>query len=285
MTTLITGGASQTGVALAKLLQASGHPVLFASRSGRVPEGFDSVKFDFTDPSTFEAPFSASGHKIEYVYLLLPLLDPLREAKPFIDLAVTKGTKRFVLLSASGKFTEKGPGSHGTGQVHTYLDEQGLDYVALRPNWFTENLLRVYAVGIKQYNVIQNTLATARIPLIAVDDIAQAAFDAITDVGKLPNREPILIGPDLVSYSEIAEAFSQTLGRPITFSVISREELLKRYLSYGVPDALAHYLADLEDEEENNGASEALLKDPRSLTGKLGVKEWIVKHKQDFISA
>ncbi|KAF6764309.1 NmrA family protein [Ephemerocybe angulata] len=263
MTTLITGGASQTGVALAKLLQASGHPVLFASRSGRVPEGFDSVKFDFTDPSTLEAPFSVSGHKIEYVYLLLPLLD-LSAAKPFIDLAVTKGTKRFVLLSASGKYKDKGPGSDGTG---------------------TENLLRIYGVGIKQHNVIQNTLATARIPLIAVDDIAQAAFDAITDVGKLPNREPILIGPDLVSYSEIAEAFSQTLGRSITFSVISREEVLKRYLSYGVPDALAHYLVNREDEEESNGESAALLKDPRSLTGKLGVKEWIVKHKQDFIAA
>ncbi|KAF5329945.1 hypothetical protein D9611_010442 [Ephemerocybe angulata] len=284
MTTLITGGASQTGVALAKLLQASGHPVLFASRSGRVPEGFESVKFDFTDPSTLEAPFSVSGHKIEYVYLLLPLLD-LSAAKPFIDLAVTKGTKRFVLLSASGKYKDKGPGSDGTGQVHTYLDEQGLDYVALRPTWFTENLLRIYGVGIKQHNVIQNTLATARIPLIAVDDIAQAAFDAITDVGKLPNREPILIGPDLVSYSEIAEAFSQTLGRSITFSVISREEVLKRYLSYGVPDALAHYLVNREDEEESNGESAALLKDPRSLTGKLGVKEWIVKHKQDFIAA
>lgn len=138
MTTLITGGGSATGTALAKLLKDAGRDVLFASRSSnRIPGGFDHVKFDWADPSTFSAPFD-SGRDIHFVYLLLAgVMDPLAAAKPFIDLAVEKGVTRFVLLSAAGFWTEKGPQAMAVGQVHTYLDERGLDYVALRPTVFS----------------------------------------------------------------------------------------------------------------------------------------------------
>ncbi|KAF6755702.1 NmrA family protein [Ephemerocybe angulata] len=275
MTTLITGGGSQTGIALAKLLRESGHPVLFGSRSGRVPDGYDSVKFDFTDPSTFDGPFAGpfavAGHKVEYVYLLLSLFDPIPHVKPFIDLAVEKGVKRFVLLSSSSKRADKGPNSIVAGRVHTYLDEQGLDYVALRPTWFTENLLRNYGFGIKQFNVIQNSSPTARVPLVAVDDIASVAFQAIADVSKLPNREPILIGPDLLSYPESTAPFP-------------KDELFKQLQTYGVPELFAQYLADIE-EDEISGASEALLQDPKTIIGKVGAREWIEKHKDEFTAA
>lgn len=139
MTTLITGGGSATGTALAKLLRAAKRDVLFASRSGnRIPEGYDHIKFDWADSSTFENPF-ASGRDIQYVYLLLAGSgwDPVPVVKPFIDFAAEKGVKRFVVLSASGQETEKGPESMSLGKVHTYLDQKGVDYVALRPTWFS----------------------------------------------------------------------------------------------------------------------------------------------------
>ncbi|KAF6743419.1 NmrA family protein [Ephemerocybe angulata] len=255
MTTLITGGASQTGLALAALLQTEGIPL------------------DFTDPSTFEAPFSVEGHKINSVYLVFAEFDPFPFAKPFIDLAVEKGVGRFVILSAGGRRTEKGP-------------DKGLDYVSLRPIWFTENLSRNYGYGIKQYNSFQNTMSKARVPLIAVEDIAQAAFYAITDISKLPNREPILVGPELVSYPEVDRCdLTETLGRQITHITISQDELVKKYQTYGIPDALARYLAEIEGEEETMGVGEALMKDPRTLVGKLGVRDWIVEHKEEFAPA
>src|SRR5690606_21755188 len=119
------------------LLHDSGRKVVFASRSGKkIPAGFPSVKFDWSEPSTFAASFE--GQEIENVYLLIPDdWDPLAKVQPFIDLAVSKGVKRFILLSAGGPETEKGPDSKASGRVHTYLDEQGLDYVAVRPTWFT----------------------------------------------------------------------------------------------------------------------------------------------------
>ncbi|KAF6744151.1 hypothetical protein DFP72DRAFT_930087 [Ephemerocybe angulata] len=66
-----------------------------------------------------------------------------------------------------------------------------------------ENLARNYGYGIKQFNAIQNTLPTGRVPLVAVEDIVQTAFDAIVNVDTPPSREPILTGPVLVSYPEV----------------------------------------------------------------------------------
>jgi hypothetical protein len=58
---------------------------------------------------------------------------PLSTVKPFIDLAISKGVKRFVLLTAS----QAEIGSPVLmGKVHEYLLNIKVDYTVLRPTWF-----------------------------------------------------------------------------------------------------------------------------------------------------
>jgi uncharacterized protein YbjT (DUF2867 family) len=75
----------------------------------------------------------------------------------------------------------------------------------------SENLSRYYAYGVKADSLIENVVEKGPVGFIAVEDIAQTAFKAITDVESLPNREPILIGPELVSYQDVSSIlhFSQ----------------------------------------------------------------------------
>lgn len=72
--------------------------------------------------------------KVESAYLLPPagVFDVFGVMKGFIDLAIEKGVKRFVLISAS--LAEAGGPS--VGQVHQYLVESGVDYCVIRPSWF-----------------------------------------------------------------------------------------------------------------------------------------------------
>ena len=60
----------------------------------------------------------------------------------------------------------------------------------------------MYSVRIN--NSIENVVEKGPVGFIAVEDIAQTALKAITNVESLPNREPILIGPELVSYQDVS---------------------------------------------------------------------------------
>ena len=133
MTILITGGTGKTGLKLAHVLNKAGHAVLLTSRKGEVPHPFKGVKFDWLDPSTFTNPFDVDP-AIDRVYVVGPIgvLDTLPHVQPFIDLAVTKGVKRFVVLSGS----PVGKGGPVAGKVHEYLEKIGVDYAVLRPTWF-----------------------------------------------------------------------------------------------------------------------------------------------------
>lgn len=132
MTILITGGTGKTGSRVARLLQHANEPTLLTSRSGTVPAPFKGVRFDWLDSTTYENPFNVDN-QIDRVYLVGPdVIDVLSPMKAFIDLAILKGVKRFVLLSGSA--LEEGAPLMGV--VHEYLVKIGVDYCVLRPSWF-----------------------------------------------------------------------------------------------------------------------------------------------------
>ncbi len=134
MTILLTGGTGQIATRIARLLKEANQPVLLTSHKGVVPESFKDVKFDWYDPSTFENVFTADPN-IGRVYLVAPratskVFPPM---KAFIDLAVQKGVKRFVVLTTAtmtDDYSLMGP------KVHEYLLSLNVDYAVLRPSWF-----------------------------------------------------------------------------------------------------------------------------------------------------
>ncbi len=133
MSILLAGGTGKTGSRLARLFQAANKRVILTSRKGVVPEPFTGVKFDWHDPTTFENLFTVDAD-IASVYLVAPsgCLELLGPMKPFIDLAVKQGVKRFVILSES----TYDAGDPVLGKVHEYLISLGVDYFVIRPTWF-----------------------------------------------------------------------------------------------------------------------------------------------------
>ena len=129
MTILVTGGTGKTGRILSRLLKEANQSVLIASRNGTAPSSYKAVKFDWFDDKTFENPFNADS-SIDRVYLVLPSVsDQPTKAEQFINLAVSKGVKRFVLLSA----IQDPP---AIAKIHQYLLDIKVDYAVLRPTWF-----------------------------------------------------------------------------------------------------------------------------------------------------
>ncbi|KAF9037842.1 NAD(P)-binding protein [Hymenopellis radicata] len=259
---------------LARLLQAANKTTILASRKGDAPAPFTAVKFDWHDPATFENPFTADP-KIESIYLVSPAgsADPFGAMKPFIDLAVQKGVKRFVLLSASSLDA----GGPATGKVHEYLIKLGVDYFVIRPTWFHENFVTMHLLSIKEKGTIVTASQDGKIGFISADDIADLAFDALTRAESY-NTDKILLGPELLSYDDVAKTFSDVLGRTITHTRVSADEIKKRYVSVGVPEDLAGVLSFLETLNAS-GVEEKNFANPNKVAGKRTLRSFIEANK------
>ena len=143
MTILVTGSLGKTSSRLAAVLQSGGYSFLIASRSGKAGS-YPAVRFDWTDKSTWDLPFSSSeaqNNPITAAYLVSPpVAEPFQYEQAFIDFARTKGVKRFVFLSASPVDDT----NTSYGKVHAYLKrlgtDEGLEWAVMRPTWFMRTL-------------------------------------------------------------------------------------------------------------------------------------------------
>ncbi|KAK0187517.1 hypothetical protein F5146DRAFT_1059091 [Armillaria mellea] len=275
MTILLTGGTGQTATRIANLLK---EPVLLTSRKGVAPHPFKGVKFDWYDPSTYENPFTADP-TIDRVYLVAPpgTLEVLPPMKAFIDLALEKGVKRFVLLTGTSKLEEYPLMVY---KVHEYLVSLNVDYAVLRPSWFFENFLTWHLRSIKEKNTIISASADGKVGFICADDIADLAVSALTDE-KSHNTDHIIMGPELLTYDEVAALFTEILGRKITHTRITIEELKQRYISFGLPPDFATMLSSLEN-RNISGVEEEVFKGSKKVTGKRTLRSFIEANKDRF---
>ncbi|KAI1798762.1 NAD(P)-binding protein [Daldinia bambusicola] len=261
---LLLGGTGKVGSRIAPLLHAAGVHFLVASRSGTAPNGYTGVKFDWEDESTWEPIFATL---ISTVYLVAPRGDAQDTIKKFVDLALSKGAQRFVLLSAS-VVDEGGP---IFGKVHTYLRELGeagkIGWAVLRPTWFQENFLQEpHLSSIKKENKIYSSTGSGKIPWISANDIAAVAFHALT-AAQAPNTDYMVLGPELLTYADLAETFTSVLGRTITHVDITEPELVERWTRVGLPPQYGAALASM-DTAVRHGSEDRTSDDVRRTTGK-----------------
>ncbi|KAF9567430.1 NAD(P)-binding protein [Agrocybe pediades] len=273
MTILVLGGTGKTGGVLTKLLHEAGLPFLVASRSGKAPEPYKAVTFDWFDPSTFENPFKADS-SIDKVYLVLPVAhyDTLPVVAPFIDLAISKGVKRIVLLTA----LQGEPGSPAFGVVQSYLETKDIEYVVLRPSWFSQNFASLFIKSIRENDEVFSATGEGKIPWISSEDVAQAAFDTLTTPESI-RKDLLVVGPELLTYDEAASILSNVLGRTIKHKKHTPEEQMKAFSQVLTPE-FSQVMVDMEVAVAQ-GLEEKYFKEPAS-------RLYVGKHRlEDYFKA
>ncbi|KAI0881521.1 putative ergot alkaloid A [Annulohypoxylon maeteangense] len=266
-TILLLGGTGKVGSRIAPLLKAANVPALIASRSGKSLAGLPGIKFDWENESTWEATFANSATPIKAVFLVSPLSShPETIMNKFVDFAVAKGAKRFVLLGASS-IEEGGP---WMGLTHKYLREQGdqgkLEWAVLRPTWFQQNFSEGgHVFALKSESKLYSASGSGKIPFINAEDIAAVGFHALTSP-QPPNTDYIILGSELLSYSDLAAIFSAVLNRPVEYVELSEAELAARWSPFMEPE-YARTLAAM-DTDIKNGAENRTNDVVRTVTGK-----------------
>ncbi|KAK4173637.1 hypothetical protein QBC36DRAFT_194129 [Triangularia setosa] len=266
---LVLGGTGTVGSRIASQLASQGIPTLIASRNPPSTSAPSHVNFDWDDPYTWEPIFlgKSSSSKsttaeqdqqrsksqpvpqpIKSIYLIAPpSLTGDRPMIEFIDFARSRGVQRFILQSASS-IEAGGP---LMGKVHAYLRELGqrgeVEWGVLRPTWFQQNIAEQpnHKESIRSESKIYSATEGGKIPWVSADDIASVAVRALT-AEDAPNTEWMVLGPELLSYDEIAEMLTDILGRKIVHVDLSSAELEKRHTRFGMPEEYARMMSAME---------------------------------------
>ncbi|KAJ6494454.1 hypothetical protein C8R45DRAFT_900453 [Mycena sanguinolenta] len=259
MSILVTGSTGKTGRCIVTLLRD--HSVITVSRQ----PGY-SAYFDWEDPATYILPFEAARDTVVSVHLIIPAHIPTPNVYEFIDLAVSKGVKRFVLMSGSLDI----PGDPIQGPIRTYLRNTGLPFCVLRPSRFFENFSEMPET-VRDHDKIVSATGTASIVFVSCEDVARVAVDCLHT--ETPHcAEHIIVGPELLSFDEVAERFSHVLGRPITHESIS--VAAQKELWSGLPDDFIR-LMGLVEEMTAAGGEEAVYATETKIIGKKTLTDFL----------
>ncbi|KAJ7131176.1 hypothetical protein C8R44DRAFT_904218 [Mycena epipterygia] len=150
--------------------------------------------------------------------------------KAFIDFAIKKGVKRFVLMCTD--LVEAG--GAGMGLVHEYLATLNVEYCALRPYLFGMwSSSAVVPDAICANDKIISTTEHGLIGYMSTEDIAKVALKTLMDE-VIENTEPILVGLELVFLLPGRTMLNDILGREIKRKRLTAEECTEVKIQRGM---------------------------------------------------
>ena len=241
----ITGISGKVGGALANVLIETAQPVRAVVRNPSngtswVARGCELAIAQMTDADALANAFDGA----EGVFILPPSeFDPapgFPEAREVID-AVTSALRRaqprkIVCLSTIGAQAVQINLLTQRTLMEQALSTLSIPVTFLRPGWFMENAAWDVASA-RDDGVIHSFLQPLdkAFPMVATADIGRVAAQLLQEdwQGK---RVVELEGPSRVSPNDIAQAFSQALGRPVQAQAVARETWSALFKGQGMKD-------------------------------------------------
>lgn len=226
---LILGGTGKTGRRLAERLTVQGVPVRIGSRSG-------SPRFDWEVPATWGP--ALQGVRAVYISYYPDIAVPgaAETVEAFARLAVANGVTRLVLLSGRGETEAQ--------RAEEMVKASGADWTILRCAWFSQNFSEGFLIESLLEGEVALPVGTVGEPFIDADDIADAAFVALTDPGHVGQLYE-LTGPRLLSFADAVAEIAKAAGRDIRYIKVSHDEFTASVAAHDLPPEFAWLLNEL----------------------------------------
>lgn len=138
-------------------------------------------------------------------------------------------------------------------------------YRALVNPSFMDNTAR-QAESIKNQGMFFSPIAGDRkLPAVATRDIAAAAARLLLDPSWSGAGEVPLLGPEDLSFNDMARIMSEVLGQDVRFQQTTFEAYKDRFVSFGMSDAMAQGMTDMAW-AKNEGIDNAVQRTPENST-------------------
>jgi uncharacterized protein YbjT (DUF2867 family) len=243
---LVTGATGNTAALVAAQLRQKGVAVRALVRDANkaaplAAQGVELALGDFETPSALEAALDG----ITSVFLVTP---PHPDASGMVDRFLAVATKsplhpRIVRLSAI-KGSDQGPtdNTRTHGRADRAIQDSGLSYVILRPNYFMQNLFGSAESILGQAMMFQGT-GEGRLGFIDVRDIADVATATLLDT-QWDRGIYELTGPESISYGHVAKLLGEALGREVKYVPVTPEQVRESIVQRGWGEWAAGIMAD-----------------------------------------
>ncbi len=247
MTILVTGATGNLGRLIIAALQERGADpqsiVAGARDTAKAAElGVRAVHLDYTDPASIATALDG----IDTVVLVSgsEVGQRVAQHRAVIEAAKDAGVAKFIYTSAPKATTSDlvlAPEHKATEEL---IAAAGLPAVILRNNWYTENyaadLARAAETGVLAAGAGEGRVASA-----SRKDFAEAAAVVALEDGHI--GQVYELGGDVAwTYSDLATAFSEITGRPVSYRALSVDEQLAALREAGLDEGTAGFVAALD---------------------------------------
>jgi uncharacterized protein YbjT (DUF2867 family) len=188
--------------------------------------------------------------------------------RPAAEAFKKQGVKRVVGVSALGRGTPwAAHAGYVTGSLamDDLIASTGVAYRALANPSFMDNIVR-QAEAIRNQGMFFSPIAGERkLPSVASRDTAAAASRLLLDEGWSGVEEVPLLGPEDLSFNDMAEIIADVLGRRVRFQRTTFEAYKARFVELGMSDAMAQGMTDMAA-AKNEGLDNAVQRTPENST-------------------
>ena len=231
---LVVGASGTVASELVRLLRARGQNVL--SGTSRAPTRPDQVQLDLVR-GTGVADAVARA-EAAFVFAPPGHVDQHALIAPFVDHAKRHGLRKVVLMSAMGADADP---NAPLRRAELHLEQSGLRWNTVRPNWFMQNCHTFWLAGIRDQNKILLPVGKAKGSFVDARDIAAVVAELLLRNDR-DDRAFDLTGSEALDHDQVAVLLSQVAGRTITYQDIPPAAMRDGLLAAGLPAAYAEFL-------------------------------------------
>ncbi|WP_317202295.1 NAD(P)H-binding protein [Janthinobacterium sp.] len=145
------------------------------------------------------------------------------------------------------------------------IANSGVNYRALTMPSFMDNIIR-QVVPIKTQGMFFSPISGDRkMPACATRDIAASAVRLLRDATWSGPGQLAVLGPEDISFNDMAKVISDVLGKPVRYQQISFETYKSWFTGFGMSEAMAQGMTDMAS-AKNDGLDNAESRAPDNTT-------------------
>jgi uncharacterized protein YbjT (DUF2867 family) len=243
-TILVTGATGNVGNEIVRQLSAiatkdSNVKVKAGVRSikngDKLEEKTELVEIDYTKPESL----SKALEGIDDLFLLTPFQSDMVELSSNLVSEATKAGTIGHILKLSVMGADSDPGitpSRLHRQAEKIIEQSGIPFTFLRPNFFMQNFVNFFSNSIKSEGAFYLPAGDGKASFVDIRDIASVAVKILTDNqnGKYDGKAYNITGSEALTYRDTAEILSKEVSKRISYVNISEDDARKGLKEMGM---------------------------------------------------